>query len=129
LVAVALILLAAVALFLYKKVPGIQPGANKPLAVQTDAPSNQKKPDDKIVPAVAAGTSEEEKNKSGDATAVEKNQSPTEAIKASESEKPPGKEKNPSAKEKSPSNKDKNSPAKEKTTPAKENDPPAKEKK
>jgi hypothetical protein len=136
LVTVALILLAAVALFLYKKVPGIQPGANKPIVVQTDAPSTQKKPDDKIVPAVAAETSEEEKNKSGDATAVEKNQSPTEAVKASESEKPSGKEKNPATKEKNssikaknPSNKDKNSPAKEKTTPAKENDPSAKEKK
>lgn len=136
LVTVALIILAAVALFLYKKVPGIQPGANKPVVVQTDAPSNQKKPDEKIVPAVAAGTSEEEKNKSGDATAVEKNQSPTEAVKASESEKPPGTEKNPATKEKNSSTKEKSPAAKEKipttkeiTTPAKDNDPSAKEKK
>jgi hypothetical protein len=136
LVTVALIILAAVALLFYKNVPVIQPGANKPVAVQTDVPSTQKKPDEKIVPAVAAGTSEEEKNKSDDATAVEKNQSPTEAVKASESEKPPGKEKNPatkeknsSTKEKSPATKEKSPTTKEITTPAKENDPSAKEKK
>jgi hypothetical protein len=135
LVTVALIILASVALFFYINVPVIQPAANKPVAVQTDVPSTQKKPDGKIVPALAAETPEGGKSKSGDATAVEKNQSPTEAVKASESEKPPGKEKNPatkeknsSTKEKSPAAKEKSPTAKEITTPTKGNDPPAKEK-
>lgn len=100
LIAVALIALVIAALIFYKKIPGIQPGADKPAAVQTDVPAKQKKPDDRTVPAVAAENSGEEKNKNSDATALEKNQSPAEATKSTKSENASSKAKNPSAKDK-----------------------------
>jgi protein phosphatase len=98
LISIALLVLAAVALFFYKKFPEIHPSTDKPAVVQPEA-TPTKKPDD-TAPAVATEKADEKNDKNADEPAVEKNHAPAEPTKESDGETPPPKSKSSTAKEK-----------------------------